>query len=175
MISSKTLLSALLAVPVVLAAPHMTLTLRGAPQSYSGPASSFPAMSEWADFNTIVNICPVNLLSSKSPANHVQQLNNYTPAMTAAGSTQGDVTNIGAAAQSVASSQGIDSRVILSLIIQESTGYVGVATTTNVDGQGTGGLMQTSGCQGYPGQNGLTAVCFLGLNLNFMSFRSLEG
>lgn len=81
--------------------------------------------------------------------------------MTAAGSTQGDVTNIGTACQSVASSQGIDARVILALIIQESTGYVGVTTTTNADGQGTGGLMQTSGCQGYPGQNGLTAVCLL--------------
>lgn len=79
--------------------------------------------------------------------------------MTAAGSTEGDVSNIGKAAESVASSQGIDPRVILALIIQESTGYVGVATTTNVDGQGTGGLMQTSGCQGYPGQNGLTEVC----------------
>lgn len=79
--------------------------------------------------------------------------------MTAAGSTQDDVTNIGSACQSVASSQGIDARVILALIIQESTGYVGVTTTTNVDGQGTGGLMQTSGCQGYPGQNGLSAVC----------------
>lgn len=80
--------------------------------------------------------------------------------MTAAGSTQGDVTNIGTACQSVASSQGIDPRVILALIVQESTGYVGVTTTTNVDGQGTGGLMQTSGCQGYPGQSGLSAVCF---------------
>lgn len=80
--------------------------------------------------------------------------------MTAAGSTEGDVANIGKACQSVASSQGIDSRVILALVLQESTGYVGVGTTTNVDGQGTGGIMQTSGCQGYPGQNGLTEVRF---------------
>lgn len=81
--------------------------------------------------------------------------------MIAAGSTQGDVTNIAAACQSVASSQGIDARVLLAMILQESTGYVGVETTTNVDGSGTGGLMQASGCQGYPGQNGLSAVRIL--------------
>lgn len=78
--------------------------------------------------------------------------------MIAAGSTQGDVTNIGAACQSVASDQGIDARVLLALILQESTGYVGVTTTTNVDGAGTGGLMQASECEGYPGQSGLSAV-----------------
>lgn len=93
--------------------------------------------------------------------------------MTAAGSTQEDVTNIGTACQSVASSQGIDPRVILALIVQESTGYVGVTTTTNVDGQGTGGLMQTSGCQGYPGQSGLSAVCSLTLNLTIVFFHIL--
>lgn len=102
-----------------------------------------------------------------------QQLQSYTPAMTAAGSTQDDVANIGKACQSVASSQGIDSRLILALVLQESTGYVGVTTTTNVDGQGTGGLMQTSGCQGYPGQKGLTAVCtYLAPDLMNYAFRA---
>lgn len=61
MIALHTLISTLLAVPAVLAAPHMTLTTRGAPQSYSGPASSFPAMSKWADFDTIVSHVPERL------------------------------------------------------------------------------------------------------------------
>lgn len=55
MFSLQTMYSALLAVPAVLAAPHMTLSMREAPQSYSGPASSFPDMSKWTDFSTIVS------------------------------------------------------------------------------------------------------------------------
>lgn len=78
--------------------------------------------------------------------------------MIAKGSTQGDVDNIAKAVKSVAGGAGIDPRVILALIIQESTGYVGVETTTDIDGVPTGGLMQTSGCDGFPGQNGLTEV-----------------
>lgn len=74
------------------------------------------------------------------------------------GNTGSDVTNIGTAVRSVASSQGIDARVILAIIIQESTGYVGIWSTTNADGKTTGGLMQASGCGGFPGQNGLTEV-----------------
>ncbi|CAN8097717.1 unnamed protein product [Discula destructiva] len=136
MLSFQAVLIALLATPTALAAPHAKLFTRGAPQSYTGPASNYPAMSSWVDFDTI--------------------LSNNKANMIAAGDTEDDVKNIGTAVQSVASGQGLDPRVILALIVQESTGYVGIATTTNVDGQGTGGLMQTSGCQGYPGQNGLT-------------------
>lgn len=162
MLSFQTILFALLAVPATLAAPHGNPIARAAAQSYSGPASSFPKMSTWADYDTIVSARQrVNeQVSSLRCANtHIlRKLSKNTPSMIAAGSTKDDVKNIGTAVKSVASSQGIDPRVILSLIMQESTGYVGVATTTNVDGQGTGGLMQTSGCAGYPGQSGLTAV-----------------
>lgn len=113
--------------------------IREAAQAYSGGASSFPAMSTWVDFNTT--------------------LSAYKSTMMAKGSTAEDVSNIAAAVQSVASGQGIDPRVILALILQESTGYVGVETTYNVDNQPTGGLMQASGCDGFPGQSGLSAVC----------------
>lgn len=81
--------------------------------------------------------------------------------MISAGDTQGDVSNIATAVQSVASEKGIDPRVVLALLLQESTGYVGVQTTIDVDGEGTGGMLQASGCQGYPGQNGLTEVCLV--------------
>jgi len=37
---------------------------------------------------------------------------------------------------------GVEERVIFAIIMQESTGNVGVGTTTNMDGRGTGGLMQ---------------------------------
>lgn len=40
--------------------------------------------------------------------------------------------------------------------MEESHGYVGVETTYDADGVPTGGLMQASGCNGYPGQNGLS-------------------
>lgn len=66
MISLQTFVSALVAFPAVLAAPHQTLTSRGAPQTYSGPASSFPAMSEWTDFNTIVCDVLKDLLEKRS-------------------------------------------------------------------------------------------------------------
>ena len=42
--------------------------------------------------------------------------------------------------------------------MEESSGYVGVATTYDADGEPTGGLMQCSGCSGYDGQNDLTQV-----------------
>ena len=42
--------------------------------------------------------------------------------------------------------------------MEESSGYVGVATTYDADGEPTGGLMQASGCSGYDGQNDLPQV-----------------
>lgn len=49
-------------------------------------------------------------------------------------------------------------RVIFSIIMQESTGNVGIETTYNNDGHGTAGLMQCDGSPGYPGQHGLSQV-----------------
>lgn len=59
----------------------------------------------------------------------------------------------------VASSSGIDPRVLLGIMMEESHGGVGVVTTWNADGQATGGLMQASGCHGFDGQNNLAQVC----------------
>lgn len=65
MLFLQALFSALLAVPAVVAVPHMALTARGAPKSYSGPASGFPAMSEWTDFDTMVSISLKELFPSE--------------------------------------------------------------------------------------------------------------
>lgn len=54
---------------------------------------------------------------------------------------------------------GVDERVIFCIIMQESSGNVGVRTTWNMDEVVTAGLMQASGSPGYPGQYGLTQVC----------------
>lgn len=78
--------------------------------------------------------------------------------MIAAGSTQEDVSNIAKAVQSVGSQKGIDPRVVLAMILQESSGNVGAPTTTNLDGLATGGILQAQGCEGHPGQSGLTEV-----------------
>lgn len=51
----QTIFVALLAIPTVFAAPHEMHLIRSGPQAYSGPASSFPAMSTWADFNATVS------------------------------------------------------------------------------------------------------------------------
>lgn len=42
--------------------------------------------------------------------------------------------------------------------MEESSGYVGVVTTYDADGDSTGGLMQSSGCPGFDGQNNLSQV-----------------
>ncbi|KAG8169241.1 hypothetical protein KVR01_001990 [Diaporthe batatas] len=134
---------------IALAAPHSSQAVGGtgiAPKNltrelvpastvYSGPWSSFPAMSTWTTFDNMFNT------NQKS--------------MFVAGSTQQDVDHIRIAVTSVAASYGIDRRVLLGIIMEESHGGVGVATTYNADGLPTGGLMQASGCHGYEGQNNL--------------------
>jgi hypothetical protein len=52
--------------------------------------------------------------------------------------------------------------------MQESTGNVGVGTTTDQDGSGTGGLMQCSGSPAFPGRHGLTQVCLISENKEYM-------
>lgn len=39
--------------------------------------------------------------------------------------------------------------------MEESSGYVGAPTSVDADGVSTGGLMQSSGCTGFPNQNNL--------------------
>ncbi|KAG6359252.1 hypothetical protein INS49_012773 [Diaporthe citri] len=102
---------------------------------YSGPWSSFPAMNKWIAFDTMFN------------AN--------TPSMFASGSTQQDVDRIRVAITSVGKTYGIDRRVLLGMMMEESHGGVGAVTTFDADGVPTGGLMQASSCHGYDGQKNL--------------------
>ncbi|RFU25437.1 hypothetical protein B7463_g10901, partial [Scytalidium lignicola] len=91
---------------------------------YSGPATSFPLMSTWIDFNDMWNINAVNQL-------------NFFPLDTAA--IQADMK---ASILSVSEQSLIDSRFILAIVMQESTGNVGVGCTNN--GIENCGLMQAS-------------------------------
>lgn len=59
---------------------------------------------------------------------------------------------------SVANTYGIDRRVLLGIMMEESHGGVGVVTTYNADGVPTGGLMQASNCHGFDGQKNLAQV-----------------
>jgi len=55
---------------------------------------------------------------------------------------------------------GVEERVIFCIIMQESTGNVGVGTTTDNDVKATGGLMQAEESPAFTGQHNLTQVCF---------------
>jgi hypothetical protein len=107
--------------------------------SYSGPVDNFPAITTWATFETIFN-------------------NNKT-AMESTGDSGPDIGCIWNAVNSAAASIGVDQRVIFCIIMQESTGNVGVGTTNDQDGTATGGLMQCSSSPAFPGQHNLTQVC----------------
>ena len=107
--------------------------------SYSGPVANFPAITTWASFETIFN--------------------NNKAAMEATGDSGPDIGCIWNAVNSAAASIGVDQRVIFCIIMQESTGNVGVGTTDDQDGAATGGLMQCSSSPAFPGQHNLTQVC----------------
>ncbi len=106
-------------------------------QHYSGPSKNFPGMNQWKSVDEIFN------------ANKVEMLKT--------GNTTDDVNHILAAVKEC-SKLGVETRVILSVIMQESTGNVGVRTTKNIDGHGTAGLMQCDGSPGFPGNHGLPQV-----------------
>jgi hypothetical protein len=105
---------------------------------FSGPASSFPGMEQWKNFDELFN-------ANKSE-------------MLTAGSTPGDVEGIKKAVQECAK-LGVDERVIFCIIMQESSGNVGIGTTTNMDQRSTGGLMQCDGSPAFPGKHDLSQVC----------------
>lgn len=110
--------------------------------SYSGPASSFPGMNTWV-------------------SNWVDLFNIFKPEMLSTGDTGPDVGSIFNAIGQAASSIGVDERVILCIIMQESSGDVGVRTTTAPDGSQSAGLMQCAGSPGFPGQHGLPQVRYV--------------
>ncbi len=105
--------------------------------SYHGPSTSFPPMSQWKSFEEIFN------------ANK--------PEMSKTGNTGEDIGRIWNAVLECAK-LGVEERVIFSIIMQESTGNVGVQTTFNNDGHSTAGLMQCDGSPGFPGKHGLSQV-----------------
>ncbi|OTB06475.1 hypothetical protein M426DRAFT_20925 [Hypoxylon sp. CI-4A] len=104
---------------------------------YSGPASNFPGKDQWKSLEEIFN-------ANKSE-------------MAATGDTGEDIGRIWNAVNECAK-LGVEERVIFAIIMQESTGNVGVRTTVNADGHGTAGLMQCDGSPGFPGQHGLSQI-----------------
>ena len=134
---ASTILLSILA-PLALAAPVEQLTRRFHGPKYSGPPSNFPAMSTWKDFNTIFSI--------------------NKPDMFRKGDTGEDVGRIWNAVNGAARDIGVQERVIFCIIMQESTGDVGVRTTIAPDKSHSGGLMQAAESPGFPGQHGLSQV-----------------
>ncbi|KAI1341797.1 hypothetical protein F5Y15DRAFT_413723 [Xylariaceae sp. FL0016] len=150
MVFTRVLVAGLIAaLPLVSAAPfsnkttnahqmplNKTLFVLSGPASYSGPWSNFPAIDTWTDYDSMFSA------NQKS--------------MASAGSTSKDIERINVAIRQSAADIGVDERVILGIMMQESRGYVGVQTTYSFEGIATGGLMQCSGVSGYDGKTGLT-------------------
>lgn len=78
--------------------------------------------------------------------------------MLSTGDTGEDVGRIFNAINDAARNIGVEERVILAIILQESSGNVGVGCTTAPDGSQSCGLMQADGSPGFPGQHGLSQV-----------------
>ena len=77
--------------------------------------------------------------------------------MLANGDTNSDVSNIVSAINNTARNTGIEERILLAIIMQESHGNVGIISTP--PGLETDrGLMQVHDGPGFPGQHGLTLV-----------------
>ncbi|KAM0471581.1 hypothetical protein ACHAPX_009237 [Trichoderma viride] len=123
------LVAALAALPAAFASP-IELEPRGC--TYGGPAQNFPPMSSWLPWTTVFGL--------------------YEQTMVNAGSSWDDVGRINVAISQAAASIGVDERVILAIILQESTGYVGVECTGNNDC----GIMQCEGCPSFQGRNELS-------------------
>ncbi|KAK8000426.1 hypothetical protein PG990_013026 [Apiospora arundinis] len=141
-LAATSLVSLTSAAPAPAPAPEFapknaTLSILSAPNWISGPWQNFPAMNTWLTFDQMFD---ANKNSMKST-----------------GSTWDDIGRINVAIRNAAANIGVDERVILGIIMQESHGYVGVQTTFSPgEGIPTAGIMQCSNCPGYPGQTGLS-------------------
>ncbi|KAL7787063.1 hypothetical protein V8C37DRAFT_274646 [Trichoderma ceciliae] len=123
------LLVALAVLPATFASPIELASRAGC--TYNGPYQNFPPMSSWLPWTDVFG--------------------RYEQSMVNAGSTWDDVGRINVAISAAAANIGVDERVILAIILQESSGYVGVQCTGGNDC----GLMQCQGCPSFQGRNGL--------------------
>lgn len=145
MISLTPILAGLAAIPLVFASliamPEVKArgpaSIQSAPHLITGPYWNFPPVESWLTFDDMFGR---NMNSMKST-----------------GSTWDNIGRINVAIRECAKI-GVDERVILGIIMQESHGKVGEDTTTSPGGLPTAGLMQCNGCPGFPGQFGLSQV-----------------
>lgn len=88
---------------------------------YSGPSSNFPSLNTWASYDTLWQ--------------QNSKLMSYS-------STPSEISMIGTAILSSSRASGVDARVIICLILQESGGNVRVKSTSSWEGVHNTGLMQ---------------------------------
>src|SRR5580700_4925245 len=108
-------------------------------ERHSGPASKFPGKETWKDFETLFNLNKPEMLQTGNSGEDIGRIWN---------------------AILEAAKIGVEERVIFCIIMQESTGNVGVGTTLSPgEGRPTGGLMQAIESPAFPGQHNLSQVC----------------
>jgi hypothetical protein len=91
----------------------------------------------WKDFETLFNLNKNDMFATGDSGEDVGRIFN---------------------AINQAAKIGVEERVILCIIMQESHGNVGVETPGNQDGNATPGLMQCVGSPGFPNQHNLSQV-----------------
>ncbi|ORY19532.1 hypothetical protein BCR34DRAFT_582236 [Clohesyomyces aquaticus] len=123
-------------------AKNLTLNIQALGTVIHGDWTKFPAISSWIGFDDMFNRNKNSMFSTGDTGEDVGRIYN---------------------AIKEAAKIGVDERVILGIIMQESHGDVGVVTTISPDGIPTAGLMQCSGCPGYPGKHGLTQAQITGM------------
>ncbi|KAI9832282.1 MAG: hypothetical protein M1819_004460 [Sarea resinae] len=104
---------------------------------YSGAASNFPAFDQWMDFTAMWNLNVQNSLSVEEDSTDYDDMLN-------------SINSVSASAQ-------VDARLILAVIMQESTGNVNVACTNN--GVENCGIMQASaGSVSFDASNAASSI-----------------
>ena len=110
---------------------------------FTGDGSSsagWPSQDSWVDFDTAFQASTVTM---KASCTQFDQTND----------SDQEISDIKSAIQSIASESGVDSRVILAIMMQESNGCVRVQTTDN--GVRNPGLMQSHNGDGTCWNNGV--------------------
>lgn len=107
--------------------PKKSVTKFSTYQAYSGSSSNFPGPSEWLDYDTLWEI-QLPALRTSNPSSTPGQDNPL-------------IAYIAKAIDKVSAESGVDRRIILALIMQESTGNANAPTTNN--GVRNPGIMQS--------------------------------